>query len=471
MKVRTRFAPSPTGELHIGSVRTALYCWLFARKHQGDFILRIEDTDRERSTEHAIHVILDGMQWLGLHCDEGPFYQTQHFDRYHAVLQQWLQDGHAYRCYCSRERLETLREQQQQRKEKPRYDGHCRDLASDNMDAPFVVRFKNPQSGDVIVDDQILGKVVFQNSELDDLIIARTDGTPTYNFTVVVDDWDMGITHVIRGNDHLNNTPRQINMLIALGANLPLYAHLPMILGSDGKKLSKRHGAVSVLHYQEQGYLPHALLNYLVRLGWAHGDQEIFSEAEMIRLFDLDGLHKSPAAFDLEKLNWLNQHYLKTMDPVEVVPHLQWQCDLLGIDIQQGPALADVVVAQRERCKTLREMAEKSRYFFGDLPEYDAVEADKYLTAQSVPLLKQFHDKLMTITDWQPAVLHDCLKACVEAAGVGLGKLAQPVRFAVTGGTVSPSVDVTLALLGKEKTLARLERGIGRVGEGWDGLI
>ncbi|MBY0544953.1 MAG: glutamate--tRNA ligase, partial [Gammaproteobacteria bacterium] len=310
MSVRTRFAPSPTGYLHVGGARTALYCWLYAKRHGGQFILRVEDTDLERSTPEAVQAILDGMAWLGLNADEGPFYQTQRFDRYAQVIQEMLAAGTAYRCTCSRERLDALREQQTLDKEKPRYDGLCRDKQLPADTEPFVIRFKNPLEGEVLIDDQVLGPVVFNNKELDDLIIARSDGTPTYNFTVVVDDKDMAITHVIRGNDHLNNTPRQINMLKAIGATPPLYAHLPMILGDDGKKLSKRHGAVSVMQYRDDGYLPEALLNYLVRLGWAHGDQEIFTLDEMVQHFDIRDVNKAASAFNTEKLRWLNHHYL-----------------------------------------------------------------------------------------------------------------------------------------------------------------
>lgn len=457
MNVRTRFAPSPTGYLHIGSVRTALYSWLYARKHQGQFILRIEDTDLERSTPESVQAILDGMKWLHLDYDEGPFYQTQHFDRYKEVLLQLLANGHAYRCYCSKERLEKLREEQFARKEKPRYDGHCRDLQPTTTDQPFVIRFRNPQTGEVRIDDQVHGMVVFKNSELDDLVIARTDGTPTYNFTVVVDDWDMQITHVIRGDDHLNNTPRQINMLKALGATPPVYAHIPMILGADGKRLSKRHGAVSVLQYQDEGYLPDALLNYLVRLGWSHGDQEIFSLAEMTALFDIVELNKSPAAFNPEKLLWLNQHYLKTSDPEYVAKHLLWQMERLKIDTAHGPALTELVLAQRERSKTLLEMAEKSRFFY-----YDVVPAEK-IPAEVLPAFKQLYEQLQKISDWIETTIHEAITATANTFELKMGKLAQPLRIAVTGGTVSPPIDTTLRLLGKERVLQRLDREIKRV--------
>ena len=353
MTVRTRFAPSPTGYLHVGGARTALFSWLYARKHNGKFILRIEDTDLERSTQESVDAILQGMDWLGLTYDEGPYYQTQHFDRYKEVIQQLIDHGDAYRCYCSKEELEQLREQQMANKEKPRYNGKCRHLSEPQSGKESVVRFKNPDDGEVLIHDLVKGDIVIANKELDDLIIARTDGSPTYNLTVVVDDMDMHITHVIRGDDHINNTPRQINILKALGVELPLYAHLPMILGSDGARLSKRHGAVSVMQFRDEGYLPEALLNYLVRLGWSHGDQEIFSIDEMIAHFSLEAINVAASAFNMEKLLWLNHHYIMHSDPELVAKHLVWHIQQRGIDLGTGPNLADVVVAQRERCKTL----------------------------------------------------------------------------------------------------------------------
>ncbi len=454
MTVRTRFAPSPTGYLHIGSVRTALYSWLYARRHQGQFILRIEDTDLERSTPESVQAILDGMQWLQLDYDEGPYFQTQHFPRYQEVLQKLLTEKTAYRCYCSKQRLEALRTEQSARKEKPRYDGHCRNLAEYPIDKPHVIRFRNPLSGEVIVNDQVHGRIVFKNTELDDLIIARADGTPTYNFTVVVDDWDMKITHVIRGDDHLNNTPRQINMLLALGATPPIYAHIPMILGSDGKRLSKRHGAVSVMQYRDEGYLPEALLNYLVRLGWSHGDQEIFLRQEMIEFFDLNELNKAPAAFNPEKLLWLNQHYLKSSKPEHIAKELTWYMQKLDINVSNGPALTDIVLAQRERAKTLVEMAEKSRYFFQE--EIEPVSID----AEAIPLLKQLRNKLALLANWSEATIHEAITEIAAANDIKLGKIAQPLRLALTGGTVSPPIDNTVYLLGKKRVLARLDQAL-----------
>src|SRR3990167_11224660 len=387
--IRTRFAPSPTGYLHIGGARTALFAWLYARHHQGTFILRVEDTDQERSSEDSIQAILDGMSWLNLNFDEGPFYQTKRMDRYHQVLEQFLQEGHAYRCYCSKERLDKLREAQMAAKLKPKYDGCCRELNRQDKNEPHVIRFKNPQTGLVVFDDLIRGKISVSNAELDDLIIARSDGFPTYNFCVVVDDFDMKITDVIRGDDHINNTPRQINMLTAMGAELPRYAHLPMILGGDGQRLSKRHGAVSVLQFCDEGYLPEALINYLVRLGWSHGDQEIFSRKELITYFDLTHINNSPAAFNMEKLNWLNQHYLKTKNPAEYEDAFADQLKKLNIDCLNGPSLISIIDAQKERVKTLKEMADNSRYFFTDALIYDEQAVKKYLTPEALILLKE----------------------------------------------------------------------------------
>ncbi len=464
MTTRTRFAPSPTGYLHIGGVRTALFSWLYARKHGGQFILRIEDTDRERSTQAAVDAILEGMKWLGLDHDEGPFYQTQRFDHYRDTIKQLVASGKAYYCYCSKERLETLRNTQLANKEKPRYDGHCRHLMTPpQTDMSPVVRFKNPEVGEVVVKDLIKGTVIFNNRELDDLIIARSDSTPTYNFTVVVDDWEMQITHVIRGDDHLNNTPRQINILQALGAKVPQYAHVPMILGSDGQKLSKRHGAVSVLNYKEDGFLPEALLNYLVRLGWSHGDQEIFSIQEMIDFFELDAVNSAPSAFNLEKLLWLNQHHIKTGRPEKIAEHLRFQCDLLGIDTSQGPPLAEVVKAQAERAKTLKEMAQNSRYFFTQEVVYDEKAVQKNLTPDLLAPLTDLCSRLETLEEWQPEKIHGVIHAIAEQYQLKLGKIAQPLRVAVTGSTVSPPIDVTVHLIGQQRSVARIRQALNRI--------
>jgi glutamyl-tRNA synthetase len=460
--VRTRFAPSPTGFLHIGGARTALYCWLFARKKQGAFILRIEDTDLLRGTPESVQAILDGIDWLNLHYDEGPIYQSHRFDRYREVIEKMLADGTAYRCYCSKERLEDLRKEQMTRKEKPRYDGLCR-LSQPREAGPFVVRFKNPLEGVVQFDDLIRGKLTFANAELDDLIIARSDGVPTYNFTVVVDDWDMLITHVIRGDDHINNTPRQINILKALGATPPLYAHVPMILGSDGKRLSKRHGAVSVMQYREEGFLPEALINYLVRLGWSHGDQEIFTIDELIDYFEITDINRAPAAFNQEKLLWLNQHYIKTSDPTHVAKELAYQMEKLGIDIAEGPPLTEIIKIQSERTKTLKEMAERSRYFYENVTWQEG--AKSHLTSGLAPILATVCDAFQKLPEWTKESIHAVLKDSAEAQGMKLGKLAQPIRVAVTGGTVSPPIDVTMMLIGRKVVIERLQKAINEMSE------
>jgi glutamyl-tRNA synthetase len=460
MTVVTRFAPSPTGLLHVGGVRTALFCWLLARRHGGKFILRVEDTDRERSTDDAVRVILEGMQWLGLESDEGPYYQTKRFDRYREVIGQMLETGTAYHCYCTKQELDDMRALQTARKEKPRYSGLCRDRTGPRPGVDPVVRFKNPQDGAVLVEDLVHGPVTFQNAELDDLIIARSDGTPTYNFCVVVDDMDMGITHVIRGDDHLNNTPRQMNMLAALGARPPLYAHVPMILGPDGAKLSKRHGAVSVLQYQEEGFLPEALLNYLVRLGWSHGDQEVFTLQEMVAAFDIHDVNKAASAFNPEKLLWLNQQHMVRAKPSDIAPYFRHQLGLLGLSTTDQALLEGVIVAQRERAKTLKEMAQNSRFFFEESVTLDPKAAEKHLTAEQAPVLTELRTRLERLPDWTAPAVHDALTALATERGVGLGKIAQPLRVALSGGTVSPPIDATVALVGRKRTLDRLTRAI-----------
>ena len=457
MVVRTRFAPSPTGFLHVGGVRTALFSWLYARHHQGEFILRIEDTDKERSTTESVQAILDGMQWLGLDHDKGPFYQTDRYPRYTSVAQQLLDEGTAYRCYCSKERLEDLREAQLAAKEKPRYDGHCRLKNLPAGELPFVVRFKNPQSGDVSFSDEVYGDIQVANSELDDLVLLRSDGHPTYNFAVVVDDWDMEMSHVIRGDDHINNTPRQINLYKALKAPIPIFAHLPMILGDDGKRLSKRHGAVSVMQYKELGFLPHALLNYLVRLGWSCGDQEIFSLEEMIAQFDLSHVSRGVSSFNYDKLYWLNQHYQKTDSPASVAKALEWHFIEQGIDVTQGPALVDLVAVQAERCKTLSELCDISRYFYQDTIEYDEDALKKHLRPVVLEPLTALYDRLCLLNDWQKDTLHQCIIDVSAEFSINMGKIAQPLRVAVTGSSMSPSIDVTLTLLGKKRVIERLE--------------
>ncbi|PPD32249.1 MAG: glutamate--tRNA ligase [Methylomonas sp.] len=461
MSIRTRFAPSPTGYLHVGGARTALFSWLYARKHGGKFILRIEDTDLERSSQESVNAILEGMTWLGLEYDEGPFYQTHRFDRYKEVIQQLLDQGDAYYCYCSREELDALREQQMADKEKPRYNGKCRHGSAQTGER--VVRFKNPEQGEVVIDDLVKGRIVVANKELDDLIIARSDGTPTYNLTVVVDDMDMGVTHVIRGDDHVNNTPRQINILKALGAQLPVYAHVPMILGSDGARLSKRHGAVSVMQYRNDGYLPEALLNYLVRLGWSHGDQELFSIDEMIQLFELEKVNVSASTFNTEKLLWLNHQYIMSSDPAHVAHHLSWHLGERGIDPTTGPSLTDVVKAQRERCKNLVDMAEDSLYFYREFETYDEKAVKKNFKAGVDDILQHVWDRFDAMIEWEAEALHQVVLDSAEHLQLNLGKVAQPLRVAVCGCGVSPAIDVTLALLGKQKTLDRIARAIALI--------
>ncbi len=460
MGVVTRFAPSPTGLLHIGGVRTALFSWLYARHVGGKFILRIEDTDRERSTDDAVQVILDGMQWLGLEADEGPYYQTHRYDRYRAVLAQMLEQGHAYRCYCTKAELEAMREQQLARREKPRYDGRCRGRTEPRAGVEPAIRFKNPLDGQVVVDDQVHGRVVFENAELDDLVIARSDGNPTYNFCVVVDDMDMGITHVIRGDDHLNNTPRQMNMLFALGATPPVYAHVPMILGPDGAKLSKRHGAVSVLQYQHDGYLPDALLNYLVRLGWSHGDQEVFSREQMIAAFDIKDVNKAASAFNPEKLLWLNQQHIVRTPANQLAPALRAQLAQFGIAATDDRLLEGVAEAQRERAKTLLEMAQNSLFFFREFEHFDDKAARKNLTAAAAPLLQELAAEFAALEVWSVSALHAVIESVAARHGLGLGKVAQPLRVAVCGGPVSPPIDATVALLGRERVAARIQRAL-----------
>ncbi len=459
MTVRTRFAPSPTGYLHVGGARTALFSWLYARRHGGTFVLRIEDTDLERSTTESVNAILEGMTWLGLEYDEGPFYQTERFDHYNAAIQKLMDDGLAYRCNCSRERIDNLREEAMKRKEKPRYDGHCRHKAC-SPDEPHVIRFRTPDHGAVVVDDMVRGRVLFNNEELDDLIIRRTDGSPTYNLTVVVDDLDMGITHVIRGDDHLNNTPRQINILRALGHEPPRYGHVPMILGDDGARLSKRHGAVSVMQYREQGFLPEALLNYLVRLGWSSGDQEIFSLDEMISLFDIGDVNKAASTFNTEKLLWLNQHYIKAASPLRIAHLLSPHIGRLGIDPINGPNLVEVAEAQQERAKTLVEMADISAFFYQDFEQFDEQAAKKNLRPAAREGLEKMREALEALDDWSPEALHQVVVDVSDKLGLKMGKVAQPLRVAVVGRAASPGIDVTLYLVGRDACLRRIDMAL-----------
>ena len=462
MTIRARFAPSPTGYLHIGGARTALFSWLYARKHGGNFILRIEDTDLERSTAESVNAILEGMTWLGLEYDEGPFFQTHRFDRYREVIQQLLDTGHAYRCYCTRERLEQLREEQMRQKIKPRYDRFCMDRQDLPEDQPYVIRFKTPREGSIVVHDLIKGAVEFDNNELDDLIIARSDGTPTYNLTVVVDDMDMSVSHVIRGDDHLNNTPRQIHILKALGATPPAYAHVPMILGSDGKRMSKRHGAVSVMQYRTEGFLPEALLNYLVRLGWSHGDQEVFSVDEMIEHFDVSDINKAASTFNPEKLLWLNQQYIKASSPEHIAHQLSWHMGQLGIDPAQGPDLVEIVKTQQDRAKTLVEMASNCAFFYADFTEYEEAAAKKHLKPEALQPLQVVYEHLQGV-EWVAEALHGVVSQVAESLQLKMGKVAQPLRVAISGKAATPPIDTTLFLLGREKTLARMRHAIEHV--------
>ena len=460
MSVVTRFAPSPTGYLHVGGARTALYSWLYAKSQGGEFVLRIEDTDIERSTEEAKQAILDGMEWLGLTWDKGPYYQTERFDRYKAIIQTLLEEGKAYKCFMPAEELDAIREQQKENGEKPRYPGTWRDRTDHPQGQPYVIRFKNPLEGSVVFDDHVRGRIEISNTELDDLIIQRSDGTPTYNFCVVVDDWDMGISHVVRGEDHINNTPRQINILKALGAPVPEYAHVSMILGDDGKKLSKRHGAVSVMQYRDAGSLPQAVKNYLVRLGWAHGDQEIFSEQEMIELFSLDAIGQSASAFNTEKLVWLNQHYIKSLPAEEVASHASWHFEQQGISLENGPALTDVIAIQADRVKTLKELAQISAYFYQDYEEFDANAAKKHLRPVAKEALELVQQKLAAISDWNPQTIQAAINDTAEELGVGMGKVGMPLRVAATGSGNSPSLDVTLNLLSQDKIVERINKAL-----------
>ena len=463
MTVRTRFAPSPTGFLHIGGARTALYCWLESRRRGGEFILRIEDTDRERSTDAAVQAILDAMHWLDLDADEGPFYQTQRLARYKQVADELVAAGKAYYAYESKEEIEAMREAAMAKGEKPRYNGHYRDRNEPGFhearreDPNRVIRFRNPSEGSVVFEDKVKGRIEWANSELDDLVIFRSDGWPTYNFAVVVDDIDMGITEVIRGDDHVNNTPRQINIYHALGAKVPEFAHLPMILDKEGKKLSKRTNAVSVMDYREQGFLPHAILNYLVRLGWSHGDQEIFSREEMIALFDIADVNKAASRFDTEKLAWLNQHYLKTDEPQSFLAEFEWHLQRAGVDVAQGPAPIEVIVALRERVHTLKEMAERAKIWYGPITAWDDKAVAKHLGNPSAPGVLAAAKTLLSACEWKPAAVHLVIEQVAAQLELGMGKVAQPLRVAMTGTQVSPSIEDTIYLTGREEAIRRID--------------
>ncbi|MEO7066410.1 MAG: glutamate--tRNA ligase [Rhodanobacter sp.] len=462
MTVRTRFAPSPTGFLHIGGARTALYCWLESRRRGGQFVLRIEDTDRERSTDAAVQAILDAMQWLGLSHDEGPFYQTQRQARYKQVADELLAAGKAYYAYESKAEIEAMRETAMANGEKPRYNGYYRDRNEPYREDPNrVIRFRNPTEGSVVFDDKVKGRIEWSNSELDDLVMYRSDGWPTYNFAVVVDDIDMGITEVIRGDDHVNNTPRQINIYHALGAKVPEFAHLPMILDQEGKKLSKRTNAVSAMAYREDGFLPQALLNYLVRLGWSHGDQEIFSREEMIALFDIADVNKAASRFDTDKLAWLNQHYLKTDDPQTLVSEFEWHLARAGIDASHGPDSLGVILALRDRVHTFKEMVERASIWYGPIVTWDEKAVTKQLKgANGVPVLQGLRNFLQAAPGWSRENVHDAVAHVAAELELGLGKVAQPLRVAMTGTQVSPSIEDTVFLTGREEAFKRIDAAL-----------
>ncbi|HVM94885.1 MAG TPA: glutamate--tRNA ligase [Candidatus Acidoferrales bacterium] len=466
-EVRTRFPPSPTGYLHIGGARTALFNYLFARHHGGRLVLRIEDTDRERSTEESVNAILDSMRWLGLDWDEGPFFQSQRTALYREDAERLLREGKAYRCYCSPEELEAKRQAALTAGGKPMYDRTCRNRSDVPAGRSFAVRFKAPLDGETVVADQVKGHVIFDNRELDDLIIMRSDDTPTYNFCVVVDDALMQITHIIRGDDHLANTPKQIQMYQALGYPVPIFAHIPLILGPDRTRLSKRHGATSVMAYHEMGYLPDALVNYLARLGWAYGDQEIFTRQELIEKFSLESVGKAAGVYNAEKAEWLNAHYIKAMAVGELAQAVKPYIAAKGYVLQQDDRWVEMMVKTlQERAKTLVELVEMAHFYLSDDITIDANAAAKHLRAETQPALQLVRDGLTALQSWE----HDPIKACFDVAtkqlGLGLGKIAQPVRVALTGGTVSPGIFEVLEVLGKQRSLARLDHALAIIGGG-----
>ena len=463
--IRTRFAPSPTGYLHVGGARTALFSWAFARRHGGTFVLRIEDTDTERSTAASTQAILDAMTWLGLDYDEGPFYQMQRLDRYREVCDQLVRDGKAYRCYASKEELDEMREQQRARGEKPRYDGRWRPENAVGKVPPAGVqpiwRFRNPDAGEVVWDDLVKGEISFANAELDDLVIMRADGVPTYNFGVVVDDWDMAMTHVIRGDDHVNNTPRQINIYRALGAEVPRFGHVPMILGQDGERLSKRHGAVSVMQYLEEGYLPEAFCNYFARLGWSHGDEEVFSTSQFVEWFDLAHISRSPARFDPEKLRWINSQYLKAADDSRLAALTEPFLRQDGCDPSIGPPLERVVGLLKERAGTVVELADAAVYFYRPLEPSEALREQHYGPGLGV-MIDALMDRFGSI-DWTRAAIADAMKQVVVAHGTKMPRLAMPLRVITTGEAHTPAIDAVLELLGREETRIRVSRERARL--------
>jgi len=451
--MKSRFAPSPTGYLHIGGARTALFAWLWAKKNNSKFVLRIEDTDKERSSQDSVDAILQGIDWLGLSYDEGPIYQSDRFERYKEVVSQLLDNGKAYYCECTKERLEEMREAQMASGDKPKYDGCCRDKKL----ISGVVRFLNPDNGTVSFNDYVKGVIEIANSELDDLIIARSDGSPTYNLTVVVDDHDMNIECVIRGDDHINNTPKQINLYESLGWNIPRFAHVPMILGSDGSRLSKRHGAVNLMSYRDAGFLPKALLNYIVRLGWSHGDQEIFSVDEMIKLFELKNINKSSASFNQEKLDWINQSYIKTTEINELVSELEWHLNQLSIDLSDGPDIKEVVEALRDRSKSLVDMAKNCVMFYHDFEDFDYDLAIKFFNLKSRPVLGDLLINLETLDQWSAEHIHEVIQSICQSRNIGFGKVGQPLRLAISGDGKAGSIDKSAQLVGKKRVLLRLK--------------
>jgi glutamyl-tRNA synthetase len=452
--MKSRFAPSPTGDLHIGSIRTALFAWAWAKKHQGKFVLRIEDTDIERSTKSSINNILESMDWLGLEYEEGPFYQTNNFDRYKEIIKQLLNNDKAYYCQCSKERLQKLREDALKKGDKAKYDGHCKNK---NL-TTGVVRFKNPTQGLVVFNDEIKGEIIINNKELDDLIIARYDSTPTYNLTVVIDDHDMGIDYVIRGDDHINNTPRQINLYKALNWDLPKFAHLPMILGSDGKRLSKRHAVVGIMNYKQQGFLPEALLNYLARLGWSYGDKELFSINELIELFTLKNINKSPAIFDSTKLLWINQEHIKNSSIKNINKHLAWHLQQKNIIINDGPDINKVIQHLQQRSKTLVDMAEQSKMFYQDFDKFEENLANKHFKDKK--MLQLLLSKLEKLNIWEADNIKIIIQDVCSELDIGFGKVGQPFRLALSGSGNAGNIDITAELVGKKRTLQRLKMAI-----------
>ena len=451
--MKSRFAPSPTGYLHIGGARTALFAWLWAKKNNSKFVLRIEDTDKERSSQDSVDAILQGIDWLGLSYDEGPIYQSDRFERYKEVVSQLLDNGKAYYCECTKERLEEMREAQMVSGDKPKYDGCCRDKKLKSG----VVRFLNPDNGTVSFNDYVKGVIEIANSELDDLIIARSDGSPTYNLTVVVDDHDMNIECVIRGDDHINNTPKQINLYESLGWYIPRFAHVPMILGSDGSRLSKRHGAVNLMTYRDAGFLPKALLNYIVRLGWSHGDQEIFSVDEMIKLFELKNINKSSASFNQEKLDWINQSYIKTTEINELVSELEWHLNQLSIDLSDGPDIKEVIEVLRDRSKSLVDMAKNCVMFYHDFEDFDSDLAIKFFNLESRSVLGDLLINLETLEQWSAEHIHEVIQSICQSRNIGFGKVGQPLRLAISGDGEAGSIDKCSQLVGKRRVLLRLK--------------